>query len=207
MVDGEQRGPEMPPGGFPRGRFDVERGQVVRGDEPPPVLEPSDGGDDAAAQAARDEAALALYAGMLSDALVVAVPVWIERIVVARATGAGLPDDDGLRAVAAQAGYLAVQDVGPRLGRLMATDIDRQESSPLQLLREAVVHATAALRRLGVAPLVRDPQASELHPDDDYDLVPGAFADVDEALTEVGVQWGAAKAHVHLQRRRRATGG
>jgi hypothetical protein len=39
-------------------------------------------------------------------------------------------------------------------------------------------------------------------PDDDYDLTPAAFADVDPAHHEPGLVWGAAKAHVHLARRR-----
>jgi hypothetical protein len=40
-------------------------------------------------------------------------------------------------------------------------------------------------------------------PDDVYDLTPASFADVDPALHEPGLVWGAAKAHVHLARRRR----
>ena len=40
-------------------------------------------------------------------------------------------------------------------------------------------------------------------PDDVYDLAPASFADVDPALHEPGLVWGAAKAHVHLARRRR----
>jgi hypothetical protein len=36
-----------------------------------------------------------------------------------------------------------------------------------------------------------------------YDLTPASFADVDPALHEPGLVWGAAKAHVHLARRRR----
>ena len=35
-------------------------------------------------------------------------------------------------------------------------------------------------------------------PDDVYDLSPATFADVDPALHEPGLVWGAAKAHVHL---------
>jgi hypothetical protein len=36
-----------------------------------------------------------------------------------------------------------------------------------------------------------------------YDLSPAAFADLDPSLREPGLTWGAAKAHVHLARRRR----
>ena len=52
------------------------------------------------------------------------------------------------------------------------------------------------------AKVVRDAHAERLFPDDDYDLSPGAFADVDPALHEPGLVWGAAKAHVIMARRR-----
>jgi putative CocE/NonD family hydrolase len=39
-------------------------------------------------------------------------------------------------------------------------------------------------------------------PDDAYDLGPASFADIDPSLHEPGLMWGAAKAHVHLARRR-----
>ena len=35
-----------------------------------------------------------------------------------------------------------------------------------------------------------------------YDLSPASFADLAPALKEPGLVWGAAKAHVHLSRRR-----
>jgi hypothetical protein len=53
--------------------------------------------------------------------------------------------------------------------------------------------------------VVRDKQQERLFPDDDYDLAPANFADVSPDLAEVGLVWGAAKAHTHLQRRREAT--
>ena len=43
---------------------------------------------------------------------------------------------------------------------------------------------------------------ARLFPDDDYDLSPATFADVDPRLTEPGLAWGAAKAFTHLQRHR-----
>ena len=43
-----------------------------------------------------------------------------------------------------------------------------------------------------------------MFPDDLYDLTPGSFRDLDPALHEPGLEWGAAKAHVHLARRRAA---
>ncbi len=43
-----------------------------------------------------------------------------------------------------------------------------------------------------------------MFPDDDYDLTPASFGDLDPALHEPGLVWGAAKAHVFLARRRAA---
>jgi hypothetical protein len=61
------------------------------------------------------------------------------------------------------------------------------------------------LREAGARPVARDAQAQRHFPDDLYDLTPASFADIDPALHEPGLVWGAAKAHVHL--RRRAQGG
>jgi len=71
------------------------------------------------------------------------------------------------------------------------------------LLRAAVRYPTAVLRAAGVPPVARDDQQVHLFPDDDYDLAPANFADVDPALAEPGLVWGAAKAYVHLQRHKR----
>ena len=54
--------------------------------------------------------------------------------------------------------------------------------------------------------MARDEQQTRLFPDDDYDLAPANFADVDPSLAEPGLTWGAAKAYVHLQRHKRVAG-
>jgi hypothetical protein len=51
--------------------------------------------------------------------------------------------------------------------------------------------------------VARDEFSERNFPDDTYDLTPASFADVDPSLHEPGLEWGAAKAHVHLARRRR----
>ena len=48
----------------------------------------------------------------------------------------------------------------------------------------------------------RDEFQVRAFPDDVYDLTPATFADVDPALGDPGLEWGA-QAHVHLARRRR----
>ncbi|MEJ7583271.1 MAG: hypothetical protein WKF43_04120 [Acidimicrobiales bacterium] len=107
------------------------------------------------------------------------------------------------RAAAAVAGDGARDEVGPRLRELLALDVDEQPTGPLALLREAVRYPTAVLRDVGVTPVPRDAFAERAFPDDVYGLAPASFADIDPDLTEPGVAWGAAKAHVILARRRR----
>ncbi|MEZ5138517.1 MAG: hypothetical protein R2711_07040 [Acidimicrobiales bacterium] len=87
---------------------------------------------------------------------------------------------------------------------LLAADVDAQAQGPLALVREAVRHPTAVLAAAGVGPVVRDEFDERAFPDDVYGLAPAAFADLDPALGELGLVWGAAKAHVVLRRRRAA---
>jgi hypothetical protein len=46
----------------------------------------------------------------------------------------------------------------------------------------------------------RDKFSRERFPDDVYDLTPATWSDVDPALQELGITWGAAKAFVHKLR-------
>ena len=152
-----------------------------------------------------DDAALRAYADELADAVELALPGWVvrevERVLLAW-QDASHPVDPNVLAAAAEAGRVAVAEVGPALRALLADDIDRQRANPLMLLRGAVRYPTAVLRSAGVPPVVRDELDERLFPDDVYGLAPASFADVDAALHEPGIAWGAAKAHVHLARRR-----
>lgn len=149
-----------------------------------------------------DAQRLGRYATELADALAVTVPRWIERCILERAAAAGLEVDVSVRATAAAAARAAEATVVPELRSLLAEDIDEQRTNPLSLLRGAVRYATDALGQLGVEPPRRDEFARRAFPHDHYDLGPAAFADVDPSLEEPGLLWGAAKAHVHLARRR-----
>lgn len=156
--------------------------------------------DTAEADLQRDEATLARYAGELADAVEHALPGWVERSVERRYPGS-LPDD--VRQRAHEAGQRAAGEVGGQVRDLLRTDIDQQWTNPLSLLRAAVRYPGSVLEAAGAPRPPRDSEAIRLHPDDHFDLVPAAFADVDPALHEPGLVWGAAKAHVHLARRRR----
>lgn len=152
---------------------------------------------------AGDEAALAVHAATLADGIEQALSRWVERSVerVAAAWGGAVPETLGQDAVAA--GARARSEVGPRVRALLERDVDAQATGPLALLRQAVAYPTEVLHRAGVPPVVRDRFAEDAFPADDYDLSPASFADLDPALGEAGVVWGAAKAHVVLARRRR----
>ena len=141
------------------------------------------------------------HATALADAVEVALPGWVERSVV-RIMAAWLgraPDADVLEA-AHDAGRRAATEVGAEVRALLEADIDEQWTTPLSLLRAAVRFPTAVLRDAGVPPVERDPFRERLEPDDLYDLSPASFADVDPALAEPGMVWGAAKALAHRRR-------
>lgn len=151
-----------------------------------------------------DAAALRGYAAALADAVVGALPGWVEGAVVQRYEAwAGETAPPALIDDARLAGRRAVDDVEPRLRELLATDVDAQRTNPLAILRSAVGHPTQVLAAAGVPPVVRDAQAERLFPDDAYDLSPAAFGDLHPSVHEPGLVWGAAKAHVILARRRR----
>jgi hypothetical protein len=141
----------------------------------------------------------------LADAIERALPGWVERSVVRLATAYHGRVDDAVRAAAIAAGERAATEVGKEVRRLLTLDIDEQVATPLALLRGAVRYPTQVLRAAGVPPVARDEAQERLFPEDDYDLAPANFADVSPELAELGLVWGAAKAHTHLRRRREAT--
>jgi hypothetical protein len=165
-------------------------------DEEP--AEPSEPLDDAA-----DAEALAAYAAALADAIQAAIPAWVTRSVHRVLADQGIALDAELSASLDVAARAAQADGGSRARALLSTDIDRQWGNPLSVLRQLVRFPTAVLREARARPVPRDEFAERNFPDDVYDLTPASFADVDPALHEPGIVWGAAKAHVHLARRRR----
>jgi len=163
-----------------------------------PVADPANPVDDPA-----DAAALARYAEALADAVVAALPGWVERSIADRfRSWKGEEPSDALRAAGRAAGVATVADLEGPLRELLAQDIDAQRSNPLAVVRRAVVWPTAVLRAAGVPPVARDAHAERLFPDDDYDLTPASFRDLHPDVHEPGLVWGAAKAHVIMSRRR-----
>ncbi|MEM7093370.1 MAG: hypothetical protein AAF567_10240 [Actinomycetota bacterium] len=147
---------------------------------------------------ADDEAALAAHALTLVDAAESVLGDWIRWSIADRAP------DLATSADADAAVAEGARDLGGQLRALLSQDIADQTEGPLQILRRGVRYATDVLRRADVAPVTRDDFATQSFPDDVYDLTPASFRDVHPTLHEPGLIWGAAKAHVHLRRRREA---
>jgi hypothetical protein len=150
-----------------------------------------------------DAEALARYAGELSDRIEAAIPPWVDRCVRRVLSEQGIAVDDDLSHRIGDAATAAHADGALRVRRLLATDIDQQSGNPLAIMRSLVRFPTAVLGAAGARPVARDEFSERSFPDDVYDLSPATFADVDPALHEPGLAWGAAKAHIHLARRRR----
>lgn len=146
--------------------------------------------------------ALAEKADALADAIEVTVGPWLIGAVRRVAAAQRLVGGDELLLAAERAGAEARADVVPRIRELLATDIDEQATTPLALLRGAVGPATVVLADFGAAPVERDPFAVRAFPEDLYGLAPASFEDVAPELQGPGLEWGAAKAFVHLRRRR-----
>ena len=151
--------------------------------------------DESTPTRADDEARLAELAEGLADGIVAALPGWVARCIAARSVGVAVDD-----AAVAAAGRRAAAEVGPRVRSLLAADIDEQRTGPLALVRHAVAYPASVLSAAGVAPVERDADAVRLFPDDAYDLSPASFAELHPDLRGPGLEWGAAKAHVHRRR-------
>lgn len=143
----------------------------------------------------------ALYAECAADLLAgldAALVSWVERSIIER-----LPTISAdLQRAAVAAGERTREAVLPTLRALLLADVDVQAAGPLGVLRNAVGEATAVLTDAGVPRPRRDEFAVRNFPDDPYELGPAVFDDVDPALHDLGLRWGAAKAHLVLTRRR-----
>lgn len=160
------------------------------------------GSSAVAPEANPDDEALAAHAAALGAGIEAALPGWVEGAVarIADAWRPGLAAE--LAPAAAAAGRAAAADVGPRVRALLDADVDAQATGPLAVVREAVRYPTEVLSAAGVGAVVRDEFDERAFPDDRYGLAPASFGDLAPELGELGLVWGAAKAHVVLARRR-----
>jgi hypothetical protein len=155
---------------------------------------PTPAGDD------DDQRRFAELSARLAEGVTEALPGWVvgcvERVLVAYEGSAEPTYVDRARL----AGERARADVGPRVRELLGRPVDDQTANPLSLVRQATRYPTEILVAAGVPPVARDRRAEELFPDDRYDLAPASFADLDPGLADLGIAWGAAKAHLHRRR-------
>jgi len=153
---------------------------------------------------ADDEAKLAGYAARLMDLAEEAVPKWVEQAVVSRTSTTRFEEDSLLLVATHQAQVDAVRTILPKLRVLLRLDIDRQRATPLEVIRKGVPFPTRVLELADVEPVARDEFAVRQFPADIYGITPMSLGEVHESLLIPGIEWGAAKAHVHLRRRREA---
>lgn len=142
---------------------------------------------------------LARYAQALADGVEAALPGWVAAAVARRLPAAEV---DANRAEIDEAGRAAAAELGPQVRDLLGLDIDEQWTNPLSLIRSAIQYPNRVLAAAGAPKVARDAQAVRFLPEDVYDLSPATFADLSPDLHDLGISWGAAKAHVHLRRRR-----
>ena len=144
---------------------------------------------------ADDEARLAEIAAELAALLHEQVPGWMRR----RARSI-LPGIDPARLETTLADTM--EALGPELERILAADVDAGVGTPLAAIRAATGGVTRLLLDCGAVASDRDAFDVRAFPDDLFGLGPASFADIDQGLHEPGLRWGAARAHVHLRRRR-----
>ena len=153
-----------------------------------------------------DEQVFAEYSRQLADQIEHVLADWVVMSVRTRVEASGATFDGGIAESAAAAGARCRDEVAPQVRALLSTDLDDQRSTPLAILRAATTYATEVLSDAGIPPVPRDEFEVRAFPSDVYAMSPASFADVDESLGEPGLVWGAAKAHVHLARRRTSGG-
>jgi hypothetical protein len=158
--------------------------------------------DEVRALARLDEAGAAIVAGIEKQ-----VPGWTRTQVnrLLDAWGRAPADTRVLAdARAADAGADAAHRIVEELRALFAVDPERQQATPLQIVRSVYREPTAVLAAAGVPPIVRDEFDERAWPEDIYGLVPRTLGDLgDPELAPLHLAWGMAKASLIRARRTR----
>lgn len=135
----------------------------------------------------------------LLDAAVAATSGWVRRCVAQVATAQGIAVEAAAIDDAAERAQAFVER---RLGELLRTDIDAQRTTPLSIFRDAVRFPVEVLHGAGATPVHRSDTTRWAFPNDPFDITPANLADIGDDVHGAGIVWGAAKAGMHLQRRR-----
>lgn len=147
-----------------------------------------------------DAARLQGYADDFTTAVARHIGPWVERSLQAVLIAASIDVDSAVYEQIRTTRDNIEERVIEAFRTLMNTDIDQQRTTPLEIIRGAVPLMTSLLEQYHVAPVERDLFDQQQFPHDIYALSPHHVSDVDESLHEAALVWGAAKAHVHLQR-------
>jgi hypothetical protein len=127
-----------------------------------------------------------------------ALPRWVRRQVarIADAWGRlGREERADLDASAARAASATTARVVGELRALFATDLARQRTTPLEIVRSSYREPTMALRAVGIPPVARDEFDERAWPGDRYGLVVRQLGDLGDAdLGPLHLAWGLAKA-------------
>ncbi len=142
------------------------------------------------------------YADDLYQAVTCAIPHWITTQVSEIASLSIDETTQEFQSALADVAARTHQVVSQDLFSLLATDVDAQQSNPLQVLRASTSHATQLLKSFGVAPARRDEFEVRAMPDDVFSIGPLTWRDLGEAVHDAGISWGAWKAATILTRRR-----
>jgi len=134
--------------------------------------------------------------------LEVSLPIWVERSTreIYQAWKGEWPLE--IADQARLAGERCVVEILPVLRELLESDIASQQTNPMSILRRASQYPTGLLQLYEVPPVQRDDYLETAFPEDIYGLIPTAFSDFGQGCHELGIAWGAAKAHIHLTERR-----
>ncbi|MCP5025712.1 MAG: hypothetical protein GY929_05435 [Actinomycetia bacterium] len=139
-----------------------------------------------------DEMRLHEAALQFSDAIYIALPRWVERVVLDRAGhDTGLSDDE-IALFVERAGKAAQADIGTQ-ARLLLESTSTKPADLLQLLQTAVHFPTGVLHYLGVEETERGAFAQTAWPEDIYELTPKSMTEIDESLDEPFTRWDAAR--------------
>ena len=149
-----------------------------------------------------DEAKLAFFATELANGVELHLEAWMTRVIDERRRAGSQHQGSQLRNDGQVRIHLQAQRLIVEVRGLLASDIDEQRTNPLSVIRKAAIPIAAELDEAGVEHPRRDMDAKRLHPEDLFNVGPASFSEIHPDLHEPGLSWGAAKAHVHIQRRR-----
>ena len=142
-----------------------------------------------------DEQRYLAYGQALRAAVADAFDPWLVALLESRNGGQPLADEVASAIARVRTDALA------NLTTLIEADVAEPLSGPLEQIRRAMSTLGATLDDHGFERPARDPYDEQMLPDDVHALGPISFLDLGEAVQSAGINWGAAKAHLHMSRR------